>query len=170
MPASCSIEFATLPLGSGPELSDALVRLDVLSVPPPVRPEELTSAVTLRDVLRRTMAAAAAGDTTSMRDVETLNSYAADEPPMIALSPQGRMLRIATDPVRCALAEIARDGIAVVARRGGDLRRCEGCDAYFLDDSRGQRRRWCSMERCGNRAKVAGYRARRQASVSQPPA
>ncbi len=117
--------------------------------------------MTLRDVLRRAIAAAATGDLLSSRDVETLNSYAADEPPIVALSPQGRILHIATDPVRCALAALARDGIAVIARRARDLRRCEGCKAYFIDDSRGRRRRWCSMERCGNRAKVAGYRARR---------
>ena len=154
--------FVALHLRSGSELSGALVALDVLSLPPHVRPEELASAVTLRDALRRAMAAAAAGEPPSVRDVETINSYAADEPPIVALSAQGRMLRIATDPVRCALAAIARDGIVVVARRQRDLRRCERCDAYFVDHSRGRRRRWCSMERCGNRAKVAAYRARRR--------
>jgi predicted RNA-binding Zn ribbon-like protein len=162
MTASCSIAFTAFHLHNGSELSDALVAVDVLSVPPAVRPEELGSAVTLRDALRRSMAAAVAGNPLSVRDVETLNSYAADEPPIVALSPQGGMLRIATDPVRCALAAIARDGIAVVALRGRDVRRCEGCDAYFIDDSRGRRRRWCSMERCGNRAKVASYRSRRR--------
>ena len=162
MPAFCSIGFAALHLGDGSELAGALVALDVLSIRPAVRPEELAWAVILRDALRRAMAAAAAGHPPSIRDVETLNSYAADEPPIVALSPQGGMLRIATDPVRCALAAIARDGIGVVARRARDLRRCEGCDAHFIDDSRGRRRRWCSMERCGNRAKVAGYRSRRR--------
>lgn len=162
MTESCSVGFTALRLGSGYELSSALVALDVLSLPPHVGPEELASAATLRDALRRAMAAAVAADSLSTRDVETLNSYAADEPPIVALTAQGRMQRIATDPVRCALAAIARDGIAVVARRQRDLRRCEGCDTYFLDHSRGRRRRWCSMERCGNRAKVAGYRARRR--------
>ena len=108
------------------------------------------------------MTAAGRSDGLVQRDVETLNSYAADEPPIVALTPQGGLVRMATDPVRCALAAIARDGIGVIARRARDLRQCEGCDGFFLDDSRGRRRRWCSMERCGNRAKVAGYRARRQ--------
>ena len=162
MPNCCSIAFAALPLTGGSELASALVKLDVLSVAPVVRPEDLASAATLRDALRRTMAAAGAGDGLVPRDVETLNSYAADEPPIVALSPQGGLLHVATDPVRCALAAIARDGIGVIARRARDLRRCEGCNAYFLDDSRGRRRRWCSMERCGNRAKVAGYRARQR--------
>jgi predicted RNA-binding Zn ribbon-like protein len=162
MAGSSSIAFAALPLSGRWELADALVRLDVLSVAPAIRPEDLTSATTLRDALRRAMAAAGAGSELELRDVETINSYAADEPPIVALSPRGDLLRIATDPVRCALAAIARDGIAVIARRPHDLRCCQGCGTYFLDDSRGRRRRWCSMERCGNRAKVAGYRARQR--------
>jgi len=162
MAASCSVVFAALPLENGSELAGALVELDVLSVSPPVRPEDLASAATLRDVLNRAMSVAGEGGRQAPRDVETLNSYAADEPPIVALSAHGTLLRVATDPVRCALSAIARDGIAVIARRARDLRRCEGCDEHFLDDSRGRRRRWCSMERCGNRAKVAGYRARRQ--------
>jgi predicted RNA-binding Zn ribbon-like protein len=31
----------------------------------------------------------------------------------------------------------------------------------FLDETQGGRRRWCSMERCGNLVETAGYRARR---------
>ncbi|MFF1909458.1 CGNR zinc finger domain-containing protein [Kitasatospora sp. NPDC058218] len=34
------------------------------------------------------------------------------------------------------------------------------CSLLFLDDSQARRRRWCSMDRCGNLAKIAGYRAR----------
>lgn len=39
------------------------------------------------------------------------------------------------------------------------LRQCAagGCGLWFLDTSRNGRRRWCSMARCGNRAKVAAH-------------
>jgi predicted RNA-binding Zn ribbon-like protein len=42
------------------------------------------------------------------------------------------------------------------------IRKCEGarCTLWFLDVSKGHRRRWCSMSLCGNRAKVAQHRAR----------
>jgi predicted RNA-binding Zn ribbon-like protein len=40
------------------------------------------------------------------------------------------------------------------------LRECRRCTHLFLDHGRGQGRRWCSMARCGNRAKVETYRAR----------
>ncbi len=43
-----------------------------------------------------------------------------------------------------------------------NIRHCEGagCTLWFLDVSKGHRRRWCSMSACGNRAKVAQHRAR----------
>ncbi len=42
------------------------------------------------------------------------------------------------------------------------LRRCaaEDCRVWFVDTSKGGRRRWCSMATCGNRAKAARYRSR----------
>lgn len=42
------------------------------------------------------------------------------------------------------------------------VRNCEGptCTLYFLDISKNHKRRWCSMEVCGNRAKAAAYRKR----------
>lgn len=43
------------------------------------------------------------------------------------------------------------------------LRECRGCTRLFLDHGRGPGRRWCSMARCGNRAKVRGFRDRRRA-------
>ena len=39
------------------------------------------------------------------------------------------------------------------------IRQCasESCICWFLDTSKSGRRRWCSMARCGNRAKVAKH-------------
>jgi predicted RNA-binding Zn ribbon-like protein len=44
------------------------------------------------------------------------------------------------------------------------VKRCEDptCVYWFLDQTKSHRRRWCSMELCGNRHKVAAYRARRR--------
>ncbi|MFC7622869.1 CGNR zinc finger domain-containing protein [Microlunatus sp. GCM10028923] len=41
------------------------------------------------------------------------------------------------------------------------VRSCDRCGWYFLDTSRGRRRRWCSMKTCGNQAKVARFREAR---------
>lgn len=42
------------------------------------------------------------------------------------------------------------------------IKNCEGpdCSLYFLDVSKSHKRRWCSMDLCGNRAKAATYRNR----------
>jgi predicted RNA-binding Zn ribbon-like protein len=50
--------------------------------------------------------------------------------------------------------------------RRAPIRECEGaqCGWFFLDESRNRRRRWCSMESCGNRAKARRfYRKKRVA-------
>jgi predicted RNA-binding Zn ribbon-like protein len=42
------------------------------------------------------------------------------------------------------------------------VRHCEGtqCTLWFVDVSKGHRRRWCTMSVCGNRAKAAQHRAK----------
>lgn len=44
------------------------------------------------------------------------------------------------------------------------LRRCAGkeCTLWFLDRTKGHRRMFCSTSACGNRAKVAAFRARQK--------
>lgn len=55
----------------------------------------------------------------------------------------------------------------LTAARIGTVRRCagaaDGCGWLFLDESRGRTRRWCSMEMCGNRAKVRAHYRRTRA-------
>jgi predicted RNA-binding Zn ribbon-like protein len=44
------------------------------------------------------------------------------------------------------------------------VRRCEDheCILWFYDRTKSHHRRWCSMATCGNRNKIAAFRARRQ--------
>lgn len=44
----------------------------------------------------------------------------------------------------------------------GRLRECRRCTHLFIDKGRGVGRRWCSMSRCGNRAKAESFRARQR--------
>jgi len=48
-----------------------------------------------------------------------------------------------------------------------NLKKCENttCILYFYDTSRNQKRRWCSMEKCGNRVKVNQHYHRKKSSV-----
>lgn len=100
-------------------------------------------------------------------DVERVNAVAAQPD----LAPQlGPVRWTARSPARAALATVARDAVLLV--RGPLLERvkeCENpeCSLLFLDDSQARRRRWCSMDRCGNLAKIAGYRSRSRAAVTR---
>ncbi|CAB3769639.1 CGNR zinc finger domain-containing protein [Paraburkholderia humisilvae] len=64
------------------------------------------------------------------------------------------------------LAQIANAAAELLATGDFNLiRKCasEACSLWFHDRTKAHRRRWCSMTRCGNRLKVANYRARRKA-------
>jgi predicted RNA-binding Zn ribbon-like protein len=66
-----------------------------------------------------------------------------------------------------ALALIAREAVELLSGPERELiRECAAapaCSLLYLDRSRGRRRRWCEMERCGARAKMADYRDRQDA-------
>jgi predicted RNA-binding Zn ribbon-like protein len=42
------------------------------------------------------------------------------------------------------------------------VRKCDRCVLLFQDTSKKGTRRWCSMQLCGNRLKVAAYAARKR--------
>jgi predicted RNA-binding Zn ribbon-like protein len=61
------------------------------------------------------------------------------------------------------LAPVAEAVADLLANGDFDLvRHCEGkaCVMWFYDRTKGHRRRWCTSTGCGNRAKVAAFRAR----------
>jgi predicted RNA-binding Zn ribbon-like protein len=45
------------------------------------------------------------------------------------------------------------------------VRKCDQCVLHFHDTSKKGTRRWCSMQLCGNRLKVAAYAARQRGHV-----
>jgi len=95
-------------------------------------------------------------------DLDTINDAGDHAPPLPRLTRAGRIAVVA-DP-RSALAAVAHDAIDLIGTdHHGRLRVCEGdrCALLFVDDSRPGRRRWCSVEVCGNRANTARYRTRR---------
>ncbi|WP_336212453.1 CGNR zinc finger domain-containing protein [Nonomuraea sp. LPB2021202275-12-8] len=58
----------------------------------------------------------------------------------------------------------AADLVRLLAERPERVRACAGpqCVLWFLDVSRNGSRRWCSMEGCGNRAKVGRFNQRQR--------
>ncbi|MBV9226183.1 MAG: CGNR zinc finger domain-containing protein [Acidobacteriaceae bacterium] len=42
------------------------------------------------------------------------------------------------------------------------VRQCESCVIHFYDTSKKRTRRWCNMQICGNKQKVAAYAQRQR--------
>ena len=61
-------------------------------------------------------------------------------------------------PVAEAAADLLANGDFELVKRCED----ETCVLWFSDQTKSHHRRWCSMELCGNRHKVAAYRERRR--------
>ncbi|MGQ4387733.1 CGNR zinc finger domain-containing protein [Streptomyces sp. SAS_270] len=135
---------------------------------------DLTQARTLREALHRLVRAAMDGVPPDPADAALVNEEACrpDLAPQLAESAKPRPpLRWKADHAApAALATVARDAVLLVT---GPLltrvKKCENpaCSLLFLDDSQARRRRWCSMDRCGNLAKVAGYRSRSRAASTE---
>ncbi len=123
-----------------------------------------SALLNLREVIWRLADAAVAGRPPPLDAVADLNEAASHPLAVPQLDAQsGGILFIADDPFRTALATIARDAIELL---GGPLKAkikaCAqpDCRMLFLDASRSGRRRWCSMDRCGSRAKGETFRHR----------
>ncbi|HEV2709943.1 MAG TPA: ABATE domain-containing protein [Edaphobacter sp.] len=97
-----------------------------------------------------------------------LNRFLADAPShsMLAIDDAGGLgvTRVhGKETVEAFLAPVAEAVADLLANVNFDLiRHCEGdaCVLWFYDSTKGHRRRWCTTTGCGNRAKVAAFRAR----------
>ena len=52
----------------------------------------------------------------------------------------------------------------LVETESSRIRKCESCVVHFFDTSKKGSRRWCSMNICGNKLKVAAYQHRKRAT------
>ena len=127
---------------------------------------ELADALALRASIAAIANAFAAQQAPGGDDVDTVNLFAAtpDVPP--ALSGGRRQAGAGRVRVGQALASIARDAVHLFGHEleepDNRIRQCsaDNCALVFYDESRTNNRRWCSMQRCGNRAKVRAFRER----------
>jgi predicted RNA-binding Zn ribbon-like protein len=70
----------------------------------------------------------------------------------------------AEEPAAATLAAVARSAIALLGGPDRDrLRRCEGEHCILVFVAAHPRRRWCSPNVCGNRARVARHYRRHRA-------
>ena len=130
---------------------------------------DLVDARALRGSLARAAIARSRGDEILSDDVDVINLFAAT--PDIAPSLIGGTRQAGRSRAKAsqALSVLAREAVELFAANPTDrVRECAAadCTLVFYDESRSNNRRWCSMQRCGNRAKV---RAHRERNSSEPP-
>ncbi|MCF3120859.1 ABATE domain-containing protein [Streptomyces arenae] len=125
---------------------------------------EVAAARELRDALFRVATAHAQDERADPADLATLNTAASHPPLTPAIGPDGTRNWAADADGTALLATVARDAVDLLtgpyAHR---IRVCaaDNCSLVYVDTSRPGRRRWCSMEHCGNLHKVRTLRARR---------
>ena len=120
-----------------------------------------------REALRRGLVAWAAAGTPPARLIALLNNHLARDPAVTEVSRKGRdvvtRVRSAGGRLERLYGAVARSAAELITQ--GDprrLRKCANpiCCLMFYDTSKAGRRRWCSMQLCGGRAKVRAFRRR----------
>lgn len=127
----------------------------------------LERARAFREALHRTLRALMQRKRPLPRDLEWINAEVRACRTREELKARGRGLqwewRSSASTLAMPLWPVVRAAAALVTSSAlPGLRQCggHGCGWLFLDRSRNRRRRWCSMEDCGNREKVRRFRSR----------
>lgn len=150
-------------LAAPEDLARWLVAAGMAESPPKVSVADLDAARALREAVYALAEAQIHGRVPAGQEVATLNRLAGAPAAVPWLDDEGNA-RWRGDAA-ALLALLAREAVLLLG--GADrarIRQCEaeGCALLFLDMSRAGDRRWCSMQGCGNKAKVAEFRRRRR--------
>jgi predicted RNA-binding Zn ribbon-like protein len=150
------------------DLAEWMQVAELVDHPPEVGAELLAGARELREAIDHVLR----NDRPRTEDVALVDGWgrrAVPPPARLRLDEAGRLrvdLPGTADGAERALARVAADAVALVAAGAvAQVRVCahERCGLRFLDRSPGRNRQWCSMRRCGNRAKASRHHARRSA-------
>lgn len=150
-----------------------LVRAELVDQRPSVSGGLLCEARELREAIDRCVTARIDGHRAPDAAVSQIDRWLPEAVPLARLSANadGGLTfgdRPAPDPARQAVAVIALDAARMLGmpEQASRVRICasDTCSSRFYDRSPAGRRRWCSMELCGNQAKARRHRARRTAA------
>jgi predicted RNA-binding Zn ribbon-like protein len=127
----------------------------------------------LREAIDAGVRAAVAGEPADPAALRLIDDWLvlASARPLLALGPDGHPQlseRPPADSPRRALGLVALDAARMLGTREQRVRvricSSETCSARFYDRSQAQRRRWCSMDACGNVEKARRHRASKAAA------
>ena len=156
-------------LESEQDLADWIVQSGIVDTAPPVTQQTLERGKALREAMFRLVATLINHQNASATDRALVNAAAEFPPPLLRLE-DDRLHRYGD--IDAVFAVLARDCLDLFdSPDRAALRWCADatCTRAFIDRSRGQRRRWCGMKGCGDRAKAAAYRRRRRTALDDKP-
>lgn len=132
----------------------------------------LERVIELREAIYRIFSALAKDQPPSQDDLDLLNAVLKAKLPHLGVSPGSTGFSWVWDPGRgldWMLGPIARSAAELLTapalERVGQCADDRGCGWLYLDQTRNGSRRWCSMESCGNRAKVLQHYQRKHKSA-----
>lgn len=160
----CNTRLGERDLLEGPaDLERWFVAAGLTDHAPRVSRRELDSARMLRDGIRQALLTA---DGPALADLA--EGWLGRAPGRLSVEPETLQPRFAPAARTscCLLVDAVLDALDLVRESPGRVRECADprCPVLFLDTSRNGSRRWCSMERCGARAKASAYYQRHRAA------
>ena len=126
----------------------------------------------LRERLRKQVLAREGGGAVNRAMLDEVNRLMAEHPMLTRLKASGNAstMELWFDPGRPEdlFAPLAHSAAMLFSEVDWNrVRKCGQCVLHFHDTSKKGTRRWCSMQLCGNRIKVAAYAARQQVRARQ---
>jgi predicted RNA-binding Zn ribbon-like protein len=125
-----------------------------------------------RERLRKEVLAWEGGADVHRASVEELNRLMAAHPMLSKVQAAGKVPSMELWFEPCQPEDLFAPLAHSAAKLFGEadrsrVRKCGQCVLHFYDTSKKGTRRWCSMQLCGNRLKVAAYAARQRVSAQQ---
>lgn len=127
------------------------------------REGRVAEASTAMGRLGRVLRGSLRGELGEMPLLDELNAVLSACPVVYNVDEAGLDIRPAEAEHRARLPALKLALLAATTIQSGHwprLKQCAGCDCVFFDTSRNGLRVWCSMETCGNRAKVHRWRGK----------
>jgi predicted RNA-binding Zn ribbon-like protein len=134
--------------------------------------ELVEKARQLREIALKAVQARKAGKRPSLDALNSFLEHSLSHPQLVRRKSKIEITKVySVGGVEEFLAPVAESVAELLANGDFDLiRQCESptCTLWFYDRTKAHRRRWCSPSVCGNRAKVAAFRARSAQSPRSP--
>lgn len=138
---------------NGPEdLARWLTELGFSDFPLEFSLEDLVITKCVREAIQRAGEALASGRPFDTKDLDEINMIMVVPPPTPQLSAEGQVIWKISE-LRSVLSMISRDFVELATGPLAEhVKICANpdCRGVFVDESRPQNRRWCSMQTCGN--------------------